>query len=109
LSRKSLAELRETGLLAPIPGSNVYPAESATVAIEAKRLMDHGLEARHLRTVKLGVGREADLLTQLTAPLLKATNPEARGRAREILEDCAESVRVMHRSLLAQELRRHLS
>jgi hypothetical protein len=70
--------------------------------------MDHGFEARHLRALRLAVGRETDLLTQLAAPLLKASNSDARARARELLEECADSMRVIHRSLLNQELRQHL-
>ncbi|MCI0543137.1 MAG: MerR family transcriptional regulator [Actinobacteria bacterium] len=109
LSRKSFSELVEAGLLRPIPGSTVFPAEAALVATEAKRLMDHGLEARHLRAIRLAVGRETDLLTQLAAPLLKAANPDARARARDLLDSCADSIRVIHRSLLTQELRQHLT
>jgi DNA-binding transcriptional MerR regulator len=108
LSRRRLTELIEAGLIRPIPGSNVYPAEAAIIGAEARRLMDHGFEARHLRALRLAVGRETDLLTQLAAPLLKASNPDARVRARELLEECADSMRVIHRSLLNQELRGHL-
>lgn len=109
LSRKSLAELVETGLIRQIPGSNVFPSEAAVIATEAKHLMDQGLEPRHLRAIRLAADRESDLLAQLAAPLIKASNPDARARARELLEDCAESVRVMHRAILSQELRQHLS
>ena len=108
LSRRAFAELVEAGLIRPVPGSTVYPAEAAIIGAEAKRLMDHGFEARHLRALRLAVGKETDLLPQLAAPLLKATNPEARGRARELLEDCADSMRLIHRALLNQELRQHL-
>jgi hypothetical protein len=77
--------------------------------MEAKRLMDQGLEARHLRTVKLSSEREADLLKQLVAPLLKASNAEAKTRARDVLESTSDSVQAMHRALLASELRQHLN
>ena len=43
---------------------------------EAKRLMDQGLEARHLRTVKLSSEREADLLDKL-----RGTAPASKGRS----------------------------
>jgi hypothetical protein len=70
--------------------------------------MDHGLEARHLRTIRLSTERESDLLKQLVAPLLKASNPEAKARARDVLESVADSVQAMHRALLTSELRQHL-
>lgn len=109
LSKQGLADLVEVGLVRPVGDTNVYTPESAVVATEAKRLLDMGLEPRHLRSVKLSADRESDLLTNLAAPLLKASNSEARGRAREILEEGADSIRAMHRALLAQELRRHLT
>jgi hypothetical protein len=76
--------------------------------MEAKRLMDLGLEARHLRTVKLSSEREADLLEQLVTPLLKASNAEAKARAKDVLESSLDSVLAMHRALLSSELRQHL-
>jgi DNA-binding transcriptional MerR regulator len=109
LTRKDLAALLEVGLIRPIPDSNVYPPEAAVIATEAKRLMERGLEPRHLRSIKLAADRESDLLSHLAGPLVKATNPDARARAREVLEDCAESVRILHRALLSMELRQHIS
>ncbi|MGH8874943.1 MAG: MerR family transcriptional regulator, partial [Acidimicrobiia bacterium] len=79
--------------------------ESLKVALEARRLLEHGLEARHLRAVLLGVEREAELLRQLTAPLLRLHHPEARRRVRDTLAGCAEAMQAMHRSLLAARLR----
>jgi hypothetical protein len=108
LEEHELSELIDIGLIRPIPDSVVFPPEAGIVAMEAKRLMDQGLEARHLRTVKLSSEREADLLKQLVAPLLKASNSEARGRAKDVLETSSDSVQAMHRALLTSELRQHL-
>lgn len=109
LTKKGLGELAEVGLVRPIGDSNVYTPESAIVATEAKRLLDLGLEPRHLRSIKLAAERESDLLSQLAAPLLKSSNPDARAKARDILEEGAESIRAVHRALLAQELRQNLT
>lgn len=108
LTESELSELIDIGLVRPIPDSVVFPPEAGVVAMEAKRLLDHGLEARHLRTVKLSSEREADLLKQLVAPLLKATNPDARTRAKDVLESSSDSVLAMHRALLNSELKQHL-
>lgn len=108
LEDNELDALIEVGLVRPIRDSVVFPPEAGVVAVEAKRLMDHGLEARHLRTIRLSSEREADLLRQLVAPLLKASNPEARARAKDVLESSSDSVQAMHRALLASELRQHL-
>lgn len=108
LTEGQLAELIDIGLIRPVPDSVVFPPEAGVVAMEAKRLMDQGLEARHLRTVRLSAEREADLLRRLAAPLLKASNPEAKGRAQDLLESSSDSVQAMHRALLRSELRQHL-
>lgn len=108
LEDNELDELIQIGLIRPIRDSVVFPPEAGIVAIEAKRLMQHGLEARHLRTIRLSSEREVDLLKQLVAPLLKASNPEARARAIDVLESSSDSVQAMHRALLASELRQHL-
>jgi DNA-binding transcriptional MerR regulator len=108
LEDNELDALIEVGLVRPIRDSVVFSPEAGVVAMEAKRLMDHGLEARHLRTIRLSSEREADLLRQLVAPLLKASNPEARARAKDVLEASSDSVHAMHRALLTSELRQHL-
>ena len=108
LSENELDALIDVGLVQPIAGSVVFPPEAGVVAMEAKRLMDQGLEARHLRTIRLSSEREVDLLTQLVAPLLKASNPDARAKATDVLESSADSVLAMHRALLSAELRQHL-
>jgi DNA-binding transcriptional MerR regulator len=108
LSDDELAALIDIGLIRPIRDSVVFPPEAGIIAVEAKRLMDQGLEARHLRTIKLSSEREVDLLEQLVTPLLKASNPEAKARARDILENASDSVHAMHRALIASELKQHL-
>jgi DNA-binding transcriptional MerR regulator len=108
LEEDELDALIDIGLIRPIQDSVVFPPEAGIVAMEAKRLLEQGLEVRHLRTVRLSAEREADLLEQLVAPLLKASNPEARVRAKDVLESTSDSVQAMHRALLATELRQHL-
>ena len=109
LTESELDELMDIGLVRTIPDSPVFSPEAAVVASEAKRLMEHGLEARHLRALRLAVDRESDLLSQLVMPLVKASNPESKARAKDILESCSDSVRAVHRALLTAELRQHLS
>ena len=105
LTRDELRELIEAGLIEAIPGTEVFPPEARIVASEARRLFEHGLEPRHLRAIRLAADREADLLKQLVAPLLKARNAEAQAAAREVLESCVGSVQAMHRALLSAQLR----
>ena len=109
LEEGQLAELIEVGLIRPLPGTTLFPHEARIVAAEAARLMGYGLEPRHLRTVKLSVEREADLLNQLAAPLLKAGNADARAQAKHILEACSDAVLSMHKALLGAELRQQIT
>lgn len=108
LTEEELQQLVEVGLIRPIRDSTVFPPEAGVVGAEAKRLMDHGLEPRHLRSIRLSVDRESDLLTQLVVPLLRSSNAESRARAKDVLESCSDSVRVMHRALMAAELRQQI-
>ena len=109
LGPRQLDDLIEVGLIRPVPDSDVFPAEAGVVALEAKRLLDLGLEPRHLRSIRLSADREVDLLSHIVAPLLKAKNAEARTRARDLLETCSDSVHAMHRALLTADLRQELT
>ena len=109
LSQKELDELIDVGLIRPVRDSDVYPAESGVIGLEAKRLLDLGLEPRHLRSIRLSADREVDLLSSMVAPLLKARNAEAKARAKDLLETCSDSFHAMHRALLAADLRQELT
>ncbi|HLT96825.1 MAG TPA: MerR family transcriptional regulator [Acidimicrobiia bacterium] len=105
LSEKDFDALLEHGLLAPVGDSTVFSPDALTIAIECRRLMEVGLEARHLRTVRLSAQREAELLRQLTAHLLSSPSAEARARARDLLAACSDSVQALHRAILTAEVR----
>lgn len=109
LSERDLDALIEVGLVTPLDDTGVFPPEAGLIATESRRLMEHGLEPRHLRSIRLAAERESDLLSQLVAPLLKASNAEARTRAIDTLESCSGSVRAIHKALLAVELRRQVT
>jgi DNA-binding transcriptional MerR regulator len=109
LSPSQLEELLEVGVIRSLGEPDVFAPEAGIVATEAKRLMDQGLEARHLRAIRLSVDREADLLRQLTAPLMRANNADARARALDILELSGGSVQAMHRAMLDDELKTQIT
>ncbi len=105
LTDAQLDDLQSHGILKPLDGSTVFGPEARVIAVEARRLMENGLEARHLRAVRLGVDRESEILRQLTAPLLRATNAEAQAQARDTLASCAESIQALHKAMLVADLR----
>jgi DNA-binding transcriptional MerR regulator len=112
LNRRQLATLVEHGLLTPLVldgGKEVFQDEALIIARAAARLLNHGLEGRHLRSFRLAVDREVDLLRQLTEPMLRHRNPDNRRRAAEILADSAQAGRDLSEALLRAELRHLLS
>lgn len=104
LGEPELEALISHGLLKPEEGG-VFPGGAVGIAAEARRLFAQGLEARHLRVIMHAAEREADVLGQLTAPLLRMRNPEARERARDVLSDAGEAILALHRGLLTEEIR----
>ena len=103
LTEAQLRELEAHGLITGVEGE-VYPPEALVIANEARRLYAYGLEARHIRAVRLAAEREVDILRQLTAPLLRQHHPEARSRARDTLAGCVDAMQVIHRTLLVTEI-----
>jgi DNA-binding transcriptional MerR regulator len=109
LDETQLDQLIDARIINPIDGSDVFPPETGVIGSEARRLLELGLEPRHLRAVKLAVERESELLRQLVDPLTRANNAEAQERARDVLTLSNDSVQAMHRAMLNGELRRYLT
>jgi DNA-binding transcriptional MerR regulator len=109
LDQKQIASLVDHGLIEPVvmdDGSEVFRDDDLVIARAAQRLLQHGLEARHLRSFRLAVDREADLLRQLTSPMLRHRNPESRRQAAETLADSAQAGRELSETLLRIQLRK---
>jgi DNA-binding transcriptional MerR regulator len=107
LSSRQLGDLVDNKVLRREPDDpERYSVEEVAVATQAQRLLAYGLEARHLRSFRISTERDAELLTALTAPLLRARSPEARQRAAEILAGCADAIERMRGAALSKDLRR---
>jgi hypothetical protein len=104
LEPEQLADCVQFGLLAP-DAQGRHPVEDLPVARAAAGLARHGLEPRHLRAYKSGVEREAGLVEQLVAPVLRARSEEARTRAAEKLRELAALSAQLHTALLEARLR----
>jgi DNA-binding transcriptional MerR regulator len=107
LAMRDLRDLERYGLIESfaVGDSAYYDADALVIAQTAAGFLQHGIEARHMRSYKVAVDREAGLFEQIVLPLLKQRNPEARQRARETI---AELVRLGHQMrgvLLSRELR----
>ena len=104
LEPEQLADYVQFGLLTP-DGDGRHPVEDLPVARAAAGLARHGLEPRHLRAYRSSVEREAGLVEQLVAPVLRAKSEEARARAAEKLRDLAALSAQLHTALLEARLR----
>jgi len=104
LDPEQLADCVQFGLLAA-DADGRHPAADLPVARAAAGLARHGIEPRHLRGYSNGADREAGLIEQLVAPLLRARSEEARARATEKLRDLAALSAQLHTALLEARLR----
>jgi hypothetical protein len=59
-----------------------------------------GLEPRHLRAFRSAADREVGLIEQVVAPLARQRNPEARGRAEEVVRELAALSVKLHAALV---------
>jgi DNA-binding transcriptional MerR regulator len=99
-----LADCVQFGLLAT-DADGRHPATDLSIARAAAGLARHGIEPRHLRVYRSGAEREAGLIEQLVAPVLRARSEEARTRATEKLRELATLSAQLHTALLDARLR----
>ncbi len=104
LEPDQLADCVQFGLLAT-DADGRHPASDLPIARAAAGLARHGIEPRHLRVYRSGVEREAGLVEQLVAPVLRARSEEARNRATEKLRELVGLSAQLHGALLEARLR----
>jgi len=107
LAMRDLRDLERYGLIESfaVGDSAYYDADALVIAQTAAGFLQHGIEARHMRSYKVAVDREAGLFEQIVLPLLKQRNPEARQRARETVAELVRLGQQMRAVLLSRELR----
>ncbi|TFV51591.1 MerR family transcriptional regulator [Blastococcus sp. TF02A_35] len=104
LEPDQLADCVQFGLLST-DAEGRHPAGDLPIARAAAGLARHGIEPRHLRVYRSAVEREAGLVEQLVAPVLRARSDEARTRATEKLAELAALSAQLHTALLETRLR----
>ncbi|MFD9948380.1 MerR family transcriptional regulator [Nonomuraea sp. NPDC059023] len=103
LSEETLTELEDYGLLAPV--ARRYDEDALQVARSVGALARFGLHARHLRAVKAAAEREAGLVEQTVAPILKRRRPGAIGEADEVGRELSALLLDLHAALLRAGVR----
>jgi DNA-binding transcriptional MerR regulator len=104
LEPEQLADCVQFGLLVPDKKGR-HQAADLPVARAVAGLARHGIEPRHLRGYSSAADREAGLVEQLVAPLLRARSEESRARATEKLRELAALSAQLHGALLEARLR----
>ena len=100
-----LEQIEGHGLVAPRAGSAHYDGDALQIARTIAQMRGFGLEPRHLRAFRTGAEREAGLIEQVVAPLLRQRDPDAKSRAEEVAREMgALSVR-LHTALVRAALR----
>jgi DNA-binding transcriptional MerR regulator len=107
LTVRDIRDLERFGLIESfaVGDATYYDGDALAVAQTAAGFLQHGIEARHMRTYKVAIDREAGLFEQIVLPLLKQRNPEARQRARETITELVRLGQQMRAVLLSRELR----
>jgi len=104
-----LTEIEGYGLVGPMRGSKAgdphYDADALVIATAVAEMAGFGLEPRHLRSFRTASDREADLVEQVVAPLLRQRNPEARARAEEVAREMGALSLRLHTALVRSRLR----
>ena len=110
LAARDVRDLERFGLLEgfSVGDATYYDDDALVVARTAAGFLQHGIEARHMRTYKVAVDREAGLFEQIVLPLLKQRNPDAKRRATQTVVELMRLGDDMRRVLLSRELRDHL-
>jgi DNA-binding transcriptional MerR regulator len=104
LEPAQLEDYVQFGLLSP-DADGRHPVADLPVARAAAGLARHGIEPRHLRAYRTSAEREAGLIEQLVAPVLRARSEEARARATEKLRELGALSAQLHGALLEARLR----
>jgi DNA-binding transcriptional MerR regulator len=103
IDEETLAEMESFGLVAPV--ARRYDGEALEIARSVGALSRFGLRARHLRAVRAAVEREAGLIEQAVAPLLRRKAPGAIAEADETAREISGLLQELHNALLRGSVR----
>jgi len=84
LSADELQGLEDFGLIA---AGDFYDGNDLAVANAARRLLDYGLEPRHLRMYRQWADREASFFEQIVAPMARRKDPSSQMKAAQSSQD----------------------
>ncbi len=95
-----------TGIIA---AAETYPESTVTLLRGLVALDRHGIEPRHLRTVRQSAEREVSLIESAMSALLRRTDAASRGKAREMGPELAGKISEVRAAFVNEALARVLS
>ena len=104
ISKTMLADLEQYGIVRS-GAAGFYDPESVLVAKTVRAMAEFGIEPRHLRAFRASADREVGLLEQIVTPMYRQRDPDARGRAEEVLRELAVLSVTLHTLLVKAGLR----
>jgi DNA-binding transcriptional MerR regulator len=107
LSAEQLSQVESYGVVVPAANGS-YDEDALEVARIAKRFLDLGVDARHLRGWRVAADREAGLFEQVIQPLLRQRNPQASDHAIAQLNELATYGGQLRSAMMRTLLRAHL-
>ncbi|WP_434969731.1 transcriptional regulator FtsR [Microbacterium sp. bgisy207] len=92
-----------------ITGSETYSEQTVALLRCLVALDRHGIEPRHIRTLRQSAERDAALVESAVAPLARRTDAASRGRAEELAPELARRLEEVRSIFLRSALERFLS
>ncbi len=86
LPEGTLVELERQLVIRPRRGTSFYGREALTLAVVARKLTTYGIDARHLRAIKMAAEREVGLIEQAVAASSSRRQPVSRERTNEVMQ-----------------------
>ncbi|MCE7483191.1 MULTISPECIES: transcriptional regulator FtsR [Microbacterium] len=86
-----------------------YPEATVTLLRSLVALDRHGIEPRHLRTLRQSAEREVSLIESAMSALLRRTDATSRGKAREMAPELATKIDEVRSLFVKEALTRVLS
>ncbi len=102
LSSDELQGLEDFGL---IVAGDFYDGNDLAVAKAARRLLDYGLEPRHLRMYRQWAEREASFFEQIVAPMARRKDPSSQLKAAQSSQDLIGLSREIRDAMLRTSMR----
>lgn len=96
---EEIAMLTGAGLITQDAGGR-YDSSAVQIVAVAGALNQHGIDARHLRSLRSAADRQVDLVAQLTAPVRASASGASRERARSMAQEISVLCGELHTALV---------